>query len=129
MSSPAHTGANGSDMIAVFLCGDVMLGRGIDQVLPHPSDPRLYESYIASATDYLHLAEASSGWIPRPVDFAYVWGTALAEWRQRAPDVRVVNLVRALKLLPRAAAEARRPCSAGAMSPLGSHSHGGNPVF
>jgi poly-gamma-glutamate capsule biosynthesis protein CapA/YwtB (metallophosphatase superfamily) len=74
MSPPAHTGANGSDTIAVFLCGDVMLGRGIDQVLPHPSDPRLYESYVASATDYLHLAEASSGWIPRPVDFAYVLG-------------------------------------------------------
>jgi poly-gamma-glutamate synthesis protein (capsule biosynthesis protein) len=22
--------------VTLFLCGDVMLGRGIDQVLPHP---------------------------------------------------------------------------------------------
>lgn len=25
----------------LFLCGDVMTGRGIDQVLRHPSDPAL----------------------------------------------------------------------------------------
>ena len=29
----------------LFLCGDVMTGRGIDQVLPHPCDPALYEDY------------------------------------------------------------------------------------
>ena len=26
-----------------------MTGRGIDQVLPHPADPRLYEAYAKSA--------------------------------------------------------------------------------
>ena len=34
-----------SDMIlnaiTIFLCGDVMTGRGIDQILPHPSDPTI----------------------------------------------------------------------------------------
>ena len=30
--------------ITVFLCGDVMTGRGIDQALPHPSDPVIYEN-------------------------------------------------------------------------------------
>jgi hypothetical protein len=29
--------------ITLFLCGDVMTGRAIDQVLPHPGDPRLHE--------------------------------------------------------------------------------------
>jgi len=29
-------------MITIFLCGDVMTGRGIDQVLPHPGHPVLY---------------------------------------------------------------------------------------
>jgi poly-gamma-glutamate capsule biosynthesis protein CapA/YwtB (metallophosphatase superfamily) len=29
--------------IGLFLCGDVMLGRGIDQIFPYPSDPRLYD--------------------------------------------------------------------------------------
>ena len=35
--------------ITIFMCGDVMTGRGIDQVLPHPSDPTIHESYIKSA--------------------------------------------------------------------------------
>jgi hypothetical protein len=30
----------------LFLCGDVMLGRGIDQVLPQPCDPAIHESYV-----------------------------------------------------------------------------------
>ncbi|GMQ87881.1 MAG: hypothetical protein BMS9Abin08_1093 [Gammaproteobacteria bacterium] len=31
------------DHISLFLCGDVMTGRGVDQALPHPGDPQLYE--------------------------------------------------------------------------------------
>jgi poly-gamma-glutamate capsule biosynthesis protein CapA/YwtB (metallophosphatase superfamily) len=27
-------------LVTLFLCGDVMLGRGVDQILPHPGDPR-----------------------------------------------------------------------------------------
>ena len=62
---------------ALFLAGDVMVGRGIDQVLPHPGDPRLYEPSLDSAQDYVALAEAASGSIAAPVDFGYVWGDAL----------------------------------------------------
>ena len=29
--------------LSLFLSGDVMTGRGIDQVLPHPGDPTLHE--------------------------------------------------------------------------------------
>src|SRR6185312_6580185 len=29
-----------SGAITIFLCGDVMTGRGVDQILPHPSEPR-----------------------------------------------------------------------------------------
>ena len=29
--------SNSSESITIFLCGDVMLGRGIDQILQHPS--------------------------------------------------------------------------------------------
>ena len=32
--------------VTLFLCGDVMLGRGMDQVLPHPGDPSLHELYV-----------------------------------------------------------------------------------
>jgi poly-gamma-glutamate synthesis protein (capsule biosynthesis protein) len=67
-----------------------MTGRGVDQILPHPSAPRIYEPWIRNAVDYVELAEAASGPIPRPVDFAYVWGDALPELA--AADVRIVNL-------------------------------------
>ncbi|WP_148203028.1 CapA family protein [Thiobacillus denitrificans] len=76
----------------LFLCGDVMTARGIDQVLPHPGDPALHEGYATSAKDYVRLAERAHGPIPRPVGFDYVWGDALAEWARVAPDLRFVNL-------------------------------------
>ena len=63
--------------IKLFLCGDVMTGRGIDQILPHPCDPSLHENYVKSAMDYVRLAEEEVGPIARPVDFSYVWGAAL----------------------------------------------------
>lgn len=78
--------------MTLFLCGDVMTGRGIDQILPHPGDPVLHEGYATSALDYVALAERANGPIPRPADFAYVWGDALAEWARIAPDLRIVNL-------------------------------------
>ena len=69
-----------------------MTGRGIDQVLPQPSKPAIHESYMTSAVGYVELAESANGPIPRPVDFAYIWGDALAELESRSPDLRVVNL-------------------------------------
>ena len=91
-AGPAFTRAQDKDLVTLFLCGDVMTGRGIDQVLPHPSDPRIYESYAQSALDYVRLAERHSGSIPKPVDFAYIWGEALGELERRAPDARIINL-------------------------------------
>jgi poly-gamma-glutamate synthesis protein (capsule biosynthesis protein) len=80
------------DNISLFLCGDVMTGRGIDQVLPHPGDPQLYEPYVSTAETYVALAEEVNGPILRPVDFAYIWGDALDELELAAPDVRLINL-------------------------------------
>jgi poly-gamma-glutamate capsule biosynthesis protein CapA/YwtB (metallophosphatase superfamily) len=76
----------------IFLCGDVMLGRGIDQALPSPCPPRLYEDYMQSAAGYLHLAEEANGPIPVPLDFAYVWGAALEELSRERPQARIINL-------------------------------------
>jgi poly-gamma-glutamate synthesis protein (capsule biosynthesis protein) len=69
-----------------------MTGRGIDQILPFPSEPTLHESALRSATSYVELAERLNGPIAQPVDFAYIWGDALDEIRLRAPDLRLVNL-------------------------------------
>ncbi len=80
------------DLITLFLCGDVMTGRGIDQVLPHPGNPRLHENYMKSARGYVEIAEHANGPIPKPVSFSYIWGEALEIFASRAPDVRIVNL-------------------------------------
>ena len=81
-----------SGLVTLFLAGDVMLGRGIDQVLPHPSDPRIFEPNLHSAMDYVEIAERANGPIAKPVDFAYVWGDALDELERRRPNVRLINL-------------------------------------
>ena len=78
--------------LTLFLCGDVMTGRGIDQILPHPGDPQLYEPYIRDARDYVRLAERRNGPVKRPVEFDYPWGDALAELERAAPDARIINL-------------------------------------
>lgn len=56
----------------LFLCGDLMTGRGIDQILPAPCDPELDEPWVKSALDYVALAEQRSGPIPRAADPAYI---------------------------------------------------------
>ncbi len=76
----------------IFLCGDVMTRRGIDQVLPHPSSPILHENYVGSALDYLYLAEQANGPVPRPAEFSYIWGAALDEWNRAQPHARIINL-------------------------------------
>ena len=79
-------------LIKLFLSGDVMTGRGVDQVLPHPGDPVLYESYVKDARMYVHLAEDANGPIPRLADFSYIWGDALDELEREAPDSSIINL-------------------------------------
>ena len=78
--------------LTLFLSGDVMPGRGIDQILPHPSSPRLYEPYVSHAGDYVALAESTNGPLPRPVSYEYIWGDSLDMLEQMSPDIRVINL-------------------------------------
>nr|WP_298439156.1 CapA family protein [Geobacter sp.] len=97
MESPEQLGApteriQPQAIFTLFLCGDCMTGRGIDQILPHPVPPHLFEPYVRDARRYVELAERHNGPIPRNAPFGYVWGDALVELRLRAPDVRIVNL-------------------------------------
>ena len=80
------------ETVTLFVCGDVMLGRGVDQILPTPGDPTLREEIVRDARDYVELAERANGPIPRPVDFSWPWHDALEALDEAAPDVRVVNL-------------------------------------
>src|SRR5271167_223067 len=70
---PGRVGEVGDGLLTLFLCGDVMTGRGVDQVLPHPGDPELRERYAADARAYVRLAERAHGRIPRPAGFAWPW--------------------------------------------------------
>jgi poly-gamma-glutamate capsule biosynthesis protein CapA/YwtB (metallophosphatase superfamily) len=78
--------------VTLFLCGDVMTGRGIDQALPHPCDPILYESWVKDARRYVELAERAHGPLSRPMACEAIWGDALDELARRKPDARIVNL-------------------------------------
>lgn len=92
-----HEAAGAGDRpVTVFLCGDVMTGRGIDQILPHSGSPRLHESYVKDARRYVELAEDANGPIPKPVGFAYPWGDALGVLDRFGPDARIINLETAI---------------------------------
>lgn len=91
MPPPAAT-AQRRRAVRLFLCGDVMLGRGIDQILEHPCEPQLAEAYAQSALEYVHLAEQTNGPIPRGAGPSYLWGVALHELERMRPDARIINL-------------------------------------
>ena len=118
-----HEQAPDERLVTVFLCGDVMTGRGIDQILPHPSDPRIYEPVMTDARAYVALAEDVNGAIPGPVDFSYIWGDALAELQRVAPDARIVNLetsvTRSHKALPKGINYRMHPENVGCITAAG----------
>jgi poly-gamma-glutamate capsule biosynthesis protein CapA/YwtB (metallophosphatase superfamily) len=80
------------DLVTLLLCGDVMPGRGVDQILPYPSVPDLRELGTDDASVYVRLAEQVNGPIRSPVSFDWLWGDALRVADDMAPDVRVINL-------------------------------------
>jgi poly-gamma-glutamate synthesis protein (capsule biosynthesis protein) len=88
LAVPADAGRR----IRLFLAGDVMTGRAIDQIQRHPGDPHIHEPYVRSALQYLEIAERASGPIPRAVTPDYIWGDALAAIDRAEPHARIVNL-------------------------------------
>ncbi len=79
--------------VTLLLTGDVMPGRGIDRILPHPGDPELREPHVRDAGFYVRAVEQRSGPLPpRPVPFAWPWGAALAAMDAVHPDARILNL-------------------------------------
>jgi len=98
INNPDHTAdenkfkSEDSKSVTLFLSGDIMTGRGIDQVLPYSVDPKIYEPYAKSAKDYVQLAERMHGRMLANVSFEYIWGDALEELKQMDPDFRIINL-------------------------------------
>src|SRR5207247_8239095 len=83
-------------LLRLFLCGDVMTGRGIDQALPHPVNPVVYEPYVRDAREYVELAEKAHEPLPRPLSLDYIWGDALRGLEDAQIDLRLVNLETAI---------------------------------
>lgn len=90
--APFHDLADRPPVFKIALTGDVMLGRGIDQILLHPSPEILYEAYAKSALLYVSLAEKRNGAVQKPVSYDYVWGDMVADLAIHGPDVRIINL-------------------------------------
>jgi poly-gamma-glutamate synthesis protein (capsule biosynthesis protein) len=64
----------------------------VDQILPHPSAPEIFEPCVRDAREYVALAELASGPISRPVSPDYIWGDALEALARTAPYARIINL-------------------------------------
>jgi poly-gamma-glutamate synthesis protein (capsule biosynthesis protein) len=79
-------------MLSIFLGGDLMTGRGVDQILAHPGDPQLWEAATLDARTYVRLAEEANGPIPAPVEDAWPWGDALDVLDRYGAQVRLANL-------------------------------------
>ena len=92
MPEERHLPARDRKSVRLFLCGDVMCGRGIDQVLAYPCSTEIYEEHVRSAERYVLLAEQANGAIPRRNGSSYVWGAALDELDRTQPDARIINL-------------------------------------
>eukprot|EP01083_Nonionella_stella_P200608 734527_1 len=82
-SLPMKRNSIDEDTICLGFVGDIMLGRGIDAILPHHVDGTLHESYMKHAKGYVNLAIRENG----PLDqnelnnsgFNYIWGNDLIE--------------------------------------------------
>ena len=89
---PETASTSARDALTLILSGDVMLGRGVDQILTHPGNPTLYELNVRDARTYVDLAIRANGSIPRPVDWIWPWGDALELLRSAGCDARIINL-------------------------------------
>lgn len=87
---------NERNSLRLFLAGDVMTGRGIDQAFEQSVDPRLYEPFVRDANEYVELAESENGPVDRPLEPAEIWGEALEVLERSRPHLRVVNLETAI---------------------------------
>jgi poly-gamma-glutamate capsule biosynthesis protein CapA/YwtB (metallophosphatase superfamily) len=84
--------------MTLFLSGDVMTGRGIDQVMPQSVNPHIYEHYSRNALDYVQIAEDKNGSIPEKVSYEYIWGDVLPVLDEIKPGVRIINLETAITI-------------------------------
>lgn len=79
-------------MLKLFLCGDVMLGRAIDQLFKYKNDPTLYESFVKSALYYLPPTMKKYSNPNTYVNYDYIWNSLLSNKFYTNSDLRIINL-------------------------------------
>ncbi len=82
--------------VELMLCGDLMCGRGVDQLFSTSCDPTLHERHVNDARTYVSMAEQEHGSVPTPVSHRYPWGDAAKVIQNRGPDLRLANLETAI---------------------------------
>ena len=82
------------NIIRFGFVGDVMIGRGIDAILPFSVDGMLHESYMKDASGYVNIAERATGPLPKVCmekeGFSYIWGDVRNDLK--SADALIVNL-------------------------------------
>jgi poly-gamma-glutamate synthesis protein (capsule biosynthesis protein) len=78
--------------LTLFLAGDVMLGRGIDQILKYKNDPELFESFIKDARYYIPETMKNFSEKEKYVGPDYVWGDLLSVRLFQISNLRIINL-------------------------------------
>jgi len=77
-------GEVGDGLLTLFLCGDVMTGRGVDQVCRTRAIRSWRERYAPMRGRTSAWPSGAHGRIPRPAGFAWPWGMPCGCWRMRA---------------------------------------------
>ena len=82
------------NVIRLGFVGDVMIGRGIDAILPFSVEGTIHESYMKDANGYVRLAVRENGPLPHAEleekRSSYIWGDLIEDLK--SPDALIVNL-------------------------------------
>lgn len=91
--------------LKLFLAGDVMIGRGVDQLLENSVPPQMFGKKVKLATYYIDKAEEKNGPMPSEQEVMamggpsrYIWGDLLPALEYEKPHARLINLETALTL-------------------------------
>ena len=83
-----------SNTIRLGFVGDVMIGRGIDTILPSSVDSTLHESYMKDANGYVRIAVRENGPLSKAEledkGHRYIWGDVADELE--SSDALIINL-------------------------------------
>jgi poly-gamma-glutamate synthesis protein (capsule biosynthesis protein) len=76
----------------LFFGGDVMLGRGIDQIFKYKNDPTLHESFMKNAKNYVPKSLKEYTINDNYKNYNYIWGDLLQNNFFKKSIIKIINL-------------------------------------